>query len=330
LEKQPLENRKRVELKIADYEKAGGLQRALSIHADEVYAELRRDPIQGESYQRIAQQLFLLLCRQTFEGVMVRNPIQVKEAAAIVGVSAEAILQVSAVFCKEGRNFITSSAGDHDVAPDSTLDVSHESLIRNWEALKAWIKTEMKSAVDYAWVLQAAERWKAGGDLFYGPNLKIALAWKQKARPSARWAARYGGDFELAMQFLEESKRRHRHRLISGAALTGFVILAPLLYGIQLVNEQKTKIATQSALLAATKQLRDIAGAAKRQSALIFSRAEELLKNKDDPRAETLALAKLSRSIDRDGHNITAAEQTCTLPLNHTWCPPLSSSSIYL
>jgi hypothetical protein len=324
LEKQPLERRQRLELKIADYEKVGGLQRALSLHADEAYAELRRDPVKGESYQRIAQQLFLLLCRQTGEGVMVRNPIQVTEAAAIAGVSAEAILRVTAVFCEEGRNFITSSAGDHDLAPDSTLDISHESLIRNWDTLKAWIKTEMKSAADYVWILQAAERWKSGGGLFSGPNLRIALAWKQKARPSARWAVRYGGDFELVMQFLKESKRRRRYRLISGAALTGVAILAPLLYGIQLVNEQKAKIAMQSELLAATIQLRDIGNAAKSQSDLFFRRAQELLKNKNDPCAPALALAQLSRSLDRDRHNIAAAEQTCTLLLNHTWCPPLT------
>ncbi len=323
-EKQPPNSRQRVELKIADYEKVGGLQRALSLHADEAYAELRRDSVQGEPCQRIAQQLFLLLCRQTGQGVMVRNPIQVTEAAAIAGVSTEAILHVTAVFCKEGRNFITSSAGDHDLTPDSTLDISHESLIRNWDTLKAWIKTEMKSAADYAWVLQAAERWQAGGGLFSGPDLRIALAWKQKVRPSARWAVRYGGDFELVMRFLKESKRRHRYRLISGAALTGFVILAPLFYGIQLVNEQKAKIAMQSELLAATKQLQDIGDAAKRQSDLFFKRAQELLKNKNDPRAPALALAQLSRSLDRDRHNIAAAEQTCTLLLNHTWCPPLT------
>jgi WD40 repeat protein len=324
LEKQPLESRQRVELKIADYEKVGGLKRALSLHVDEAYAELRRDPVQGESYQRIAQRLFLLLCRQTGEGVMVRNPIRVTEAAAIAGVSTEAILHVTAVFCQEGRNFITSSAGDHDLAPDSTLDISHESLIRNWDALKVWIKTEMKSAADYAWVLQAAERWKAGGGLFSGPNLRIALAWKQKARPSARWAVRYGGDFELVMRFLSESKTRHRCRLISGAALTGIAILAPLLYGIQLVNEQKAKLAMQSKLFAATKQLRDIGDAAKRQSDLFFRRAQELLKNKNDPQAPALALAQLSRSLDRDPHNTAAAEQTCTLLLNYTWCPPLT------
>src|SRR5262249_32753953 len=150
-------------------------------------------------------------------------------------VSSESILQVAMAFCKEGRNFITFSSDDQHLTTDSTLDISHESLIRNWDTFKVWIKGEMKSVADYAWLLKAAERWKAGGDLFYGPNLRIALAWKEQARPSAAWAARYGGDFNLAIRFLEESKKRRRYRLISGAALAAFVLLAPFLYGIQRV-----------------------------------------------------------------------------------------------
>ena len=323
-EKQPLKSEQRVELTTTDYEKAGGLLKALSLHADEAYTELGSDPVQGKSYRRIAQQLFLLLCRQTGEGVVVRNPIQVTEAAATAGVSAESIRHVAMAFCKEGRNFITFSSDDQDLRTDNTLDISHESLIRNWDTFKAWIKTEMKSAADYAWLLKAAELWKAGGGLFSGPNLRIALAWKQKAKPSAAWAARYGGDFGLAMRFLEESKKRHRFHLISGAALAGFVVLAPFLYGIQYVSFQNAQLATQSALLQANEQLREIGNAAKRQSQDFFARAEELLKDKNNPRAPALALAQLSRALDRDPHNVAAAEKACTLLLNRTWCPPLT------
>jgi len=154
-EKQPLKSEQRVELTTTDYEKAGGLLKALSLHADEAYTELGSDPVQGKSYRRIAQQLFLLLCRQTGEGVVVRNPIQVTEAAATAGVSAESIRHVAMAFCKEGRNFITFSSDDQDLRTDNTLDISHESLIRNWDTFKAWIKTEMKSAADYAWLLKA-------------------------------------------------------------------------------------------------------------------------------------------------------------------------------
>jgi energy-coupling factor transporter ATP-binding protein EcfA2 len=327
---EPLERRQKVELTTVDYEKAGGLKRALSLHADEAYAELEREPVLGESYCRIAQQLFLLLCHQTGEGVMVRNPIRVTEAAATAGVSAEAILHVAAAFSKEGRNFLTFSSNNHHLTEESGLDISHESLIRNWDTFKEWIKTEGKCAADYAWLLQAAERWKAGGDLFHGPNLRIALAWKQKARPLARWAAKYGGDFDLAMRFLEESKKRHRCHLLLAALLAGFVILAPFVYAIQrmsllgkLAEEQHIQLKTQSDLLKANGQLREIADLAKRQSQDLSGKAEELLKDKNDPRAPVLALAQLSRALDRDRHNVAAAERACTLLMNYTWFPPL-------
>jgi hypothetical protein len=217
----PSGNEPGVELQIANYEKIGGLQKALSRHADEAFAELGGDQIDGELYQRIAQRLFLLLCRQTGAGVIVRNPIRANEAAAIAGVPAEDVMHVAATFAREGRNFITSSS-EPQWTVDSTLDISHESLIRNWDTLKAWIKVETKYAADYAWLLQAAERWQSGADLFHGANLRIALAWQREAKPSAGWAARYGGNFNLAIRFLEKSRNRYRSRLIWGGSLPVF------------------------------------------------------------------------------------------------------------
>jgi hypothetical protein len=324
-EKQTPDTNRKVQLEIQDYEKAGGLQQALSRHADEAYAELGSDPVEGESYQRVTQQLFLLLCRQTGEGLMVRNPIQVGEAAAIAGVSTQAILHVASAFCKEGRNFITSSASDPDLTADATLDISHESLIRNWDRFKKWIKAEIRSAGDYAWLLKAAKRWreKTGG-LFEGTNLRIALAWKRKTKPSALWATRYGGGFDLVMRFLEESQKRRRYRRIAGAALAGFVVLVPFLYGIQQVTLLKKLAAEQHDKLMAQTALQEIGDAAKHQSEDLLAKAENSLKDKNNPRAPALALAQLSRALDRDKHNVPAAERTCTLLLNRTWCPPLT------
>jgi hypothetical protein len=90
----------------------------------------------------------------------------------------------------------------------------------------------------------------------------------------------------LAMRLLEASKKRHRYRVISGAALAGFVVLAPFIYGIQnmsflgrLAKEQSAQLETQSALLKANEQLREIGDLAKRQSQDLFRKAEELLKD---------------------------------------------------
>jgi hypothetical protein len=92
----------------------------------------------------------------------------------------------------------------------------------------------------------------------------------------------------------------------------------------KLTKEQVAQLATQSALLQANEQLREIGNAAKRQSQDIFARAEEILKDKNNPRAPAIALAQLSRALDRDPHNLAAAEEACTLLLNQTWCLPLT------
>ncbi|MBV9488936.1 MAG: ATP-binding protein, partial [Verrucomicrobia bacterium] len=317
---QPPLNKQPLALEIRDYEKAGGLQDALSIHADEAYAELRDDPVHGQLYQHVAQRLFVLLCRQTGEGLLVRHPIRVAQAAEAIGVPEETVVRVAAAFCKEGRNFITPSGDDHELNADSTLDISHESLIRNWDTFRAWMKVEAKSAADYAWVLEAAKRWKTGGNLFQGANLRSALAWKERAKPTPNWTARYGGDFELAMRFLRESQKQHERWALVRLALYAVAVLALIFVVIQ----QRKEIDTQNKLWRTTAQLREIGQTAKLQSDAFAAQAAQLLKDTANPRAPALALAQLSRAIERDRTNFTAAETACTLLLKRTWCPPLT------
>jgi len=68
---QLLKSFQEIELTIEDYENAGGFKDALSLHADEAYKEIGRDPQRGEHYQRISQLLFRSLTRQTDEGMWV-------------------------------------------------------------------------------------------------------------------------------------------------------------------------------------------------------------------------------------------------------------------
>ena len=82
------------------------------------------------------------------------------------------------------------------------------------------------------------------------------------------------------MRFLEESKKRHRCHLILAALLAGFVILAPFVYAIQLrrlAQEQDVQLKTQSDLLKANEQLREIGDLTQRQSQALSEKAEETL-----------------------------------------------------
>jgi hypothetical protein len=89
---------------------------------------------------------------------------------------------------------------------DSVLDISHESLIRQWKRLSRWVEREAESAEIYRHLEQTVRLWKQGqAALWSTPDLENTLAWKERERPGALWAGRYGNHFELAMEFLEAS-----------------------------------------------------------------------------------------------------------------------------
>ena len=101
---------------------------------------------------------------------------------------------------------ISNGAADTELESATPLDISHESLIRNWDKLQHWVKLESGSAEDYRSLEQSARRWKEQrADLLDRLALESILRWKRKENPSAEWAVRYGGDFHLAMEFLNKS-----------------------------------------------------------------------------------------------------------------------------
>jgi energy-coupling factor transporter ATP-binding protein EcfA2 len=311
---QPVEGAQRIELGSMDYEEVGGFTGAIRVHADEAYTELGSDSQGGKHYQRVAEQLFRLLSYQTNEGVVVRNPIRIAEAAAAAAVSADEIAYVAKVFGQKGRNFITFSTYGQRLRPDTTLDISHEALIRNWDRLKVWLKAEAESAENYLWLEKAARRWeeKKGG-LFHGADLRTALSWEKREKPSQRWAARYSEDYALAMGFLRKSERRRRYMTvlltIAVCGLVGWI-------GTLLTHEYLIKA--------------EIAKSARSQSNEFLGNARDFLKQTGNPQAKAFALAALSRAVQRDRHNTKAIELACDLLLRNSWCPPLTPPLRYL
>ena len=68
----------------------------------------------------------------------------------------------------------------------------------------------MSSAETYRRLEQTALLWKTGRAALWGtPDLENALRWKEPAIPNALWAERYGGNFDLAIEFLD-AIARHR------------------------------------------------------------------------------------------------------------------------
>src|SRR5262249_50773313 len=142
------------------------------------------------------------------------------EVAAIAGADVEAVIPVVDTFRDTGRNFLMPPL-PITLDAERTLDISHESLIRQWQTLTTWVEAEAESARPYPRLEDAAKRGqqRVGAELWRGVDLENAQVWKEHERPTEAWAARYGDAYQLAMGFLEaseaeEEKQRHERERV--------------------------------------------------------------------------------------------------------------------
>ncbi len=93
-----------------------------------------------------------------------------------------------------------------ELSDGTVLDLSHESLMRNWRRLYGWVEDEAQSARIFRRLLDTARLWGNGkAGLFRDPDLQIAISWRDAESPNTEWAELYGGDFAEAIAFLETS-----------------------------------------------------------------------------------------------------------------------------
>lgn len=199
----------RIYLTLKDYESIGELKDALSQHANEAYEEL------SPAQQKIAQVLFRTLTQRGENKRDTRRPTSFGELVKrVTGDSfqkaeQEQVLEVLDVFRTMERSFLVPVKGV-PLKANTVVDISHESLIRQWDQLKSWVTDEVQSAETYTRLERDAKDWKEKGTaLRVPPRLDFDLQWKVEENPTAFWASRYGGDFEVAMEFLATSKTEH-------------------------------------------------------------------------------------------------------------------------
>lgn len=191
---------------IPDYNAIGGMAEALSRHADEAYAEL------NDGQKMIAEKLFKGLTEKGADNREIRRPMEVGEICDLTGTDEAAVIEVVEVFRREGRSFLMPPPIDALTgAPvplnrESLIDISHESLIRNWSRLKKWTEEEAQSSRIYKRLAETAMLHKGGEEaLLIDPALQGALDWQENNRPNAIWARRYHPQFEIAKSFLDQS-----------------------------------------------------------------------------------------------------------------------------
>ncbi len=182
------------------YEAIGTMSDALSLHADEAFNELP-----NESTRAIAEKMFKALTERGADNREIRRPTRMDALCAITGASHQELTNVIDVFRRVGRSFLMPPAGVV-LRPDTVIDISHESLIRNWKRLKEWVNEEAQSARYYRRLADTAALHREGSEgLMQDPALQIIYDWYLESQPNAAWAERYDPQFDDAVSYLNRS-----------------------------------------------------------------------------------------------------------------------------
>ncbi|HMH49701.1 MAG TPA: AAA family ATPase [Candidatus Acidoferrum sp.] len=188
-----------------DYDEAGGIEHALSLHADAAWDEIK-------DYARLAplaRHLFLLLCDVSSDGQITRRHPRVEEVEAVTGATVAEIESVVRVFQADDRNFLLPPA-PQPLESTTLLDISHESLIRQWKKFSEWVADESRSVAMFTRLRDAAMRWPKEEPPLRDPALTLAITWREEQRPSSAWAERYGGGLDRALEYLDRSTEGRR------------------------------------------------------------------------------------------------------------------------
>ncbi len=185
----------------------GGLQGVLSRRADDIYL----NKLTTEQ-QRIAECMFRLMS-EVDDGARRRRRVTTpQEVAENADVSLSEAREVIDQFADDAVTFIRWKDGG------TTLDVTHESLIRKWDRLDAWAQEERADAEEYRDLEKATVKWAQDNRA----TLTEAglLRWDEfRARKGnvELWAARYGSGFadvaeyvRVSRERVEEAKERHQ------------------------------------------------------------------------------------------------------------------------
>ncbi|MEM0516901.1 nSTAND1 domain-containing NTPase [Aequorivita flava] len=177
------------ELDLEDYKQIGGIENALSVHADEALKELKPEEVS------LAKSLFQALTTIDENGRKIRRPAQLSYLKKLTGASEDKLKTVINNFIKENRSFlVVGNIGD---TGDKLIDISHESLIRHWKILNHWVEEENNAAVQYLGLCDAQLAYSENRkDLLSGKEFEITQEWFKTFEPSKIWAERFNTNFD--------------------------------------------------------------------------------------------------------------------------------------
>ncbi|OYQ31126.1 hypothetical protein CHU93_05165 [Sandarakinorhabdus cyanobacteriorum] len=182
----------------------GGLSGALDQHGEQILQGLE------PADRPLAQWLFRALVSGPDVTNAVRQPQRLaslmQEGAERQAGGGEAICRIIEAFRAPDCNFLQPPV-EQPLTPETLIDISHESLIRQWQALAGWLQLEARAEANWLELVQDAERHASGaGELLTGLDLDRQDGWWQQELPTPTWASRHGGSYHDAKTFLDQSR----------------------------------------------------------------------------------------------------------------------------
>lgn len=165
-----------VRLMLADYRAFGGFKGILERHAEDVLAAaVGREP---ERLGRIVEIIFRRLTERDYGGRYRRTPATMAELGRLAACDQAVLTEILAPFADPGTSlleFRPSTSG-----PETMVDVSHESLIRQWPRLRAWTEDEAQQRRHFQGLLRRAKTWARSGAGGRNILLEDDLGWAQR------------------------------------------------------------------------------------------------------------------------------------------------------
>lgn len=290
-------------LTLDNYLAVGGLRGALSLHANGV--------LDGEPERaRVAERLFRAIIDQSganaggsAESSAVRRPRRLGDIAAEAGESIAAVQAVAELYRADGLSILTPDPGE-PLTEETEIDISHEAIIRQWDSLRGWIRTEADAGRGWQDLLRVQREEGRRGTLT-GVDLVDRREWWRRHAPHAGWADRYGGGFPDAEAFLARSERQARRRRLTLLGGTAALVVAAVLSGGAVISAQQKLSDVQ-------KQFGEAQSAFERKDArslLLISQAEKDKAAAQREKARAEAQSKLAQQqLAKSKLQIAAAE----------------------
>jgi hypothetical protein len=186
------------QLTLSAYREIGGVKGALTKQAEKTYTELP-----SKEHRRLSHALFVrLIDPGATEQDTTRRRAALSEFSLPEPSQTRLLQEVADAFIK--ARLLTTN----EIAGTTTIEVSHEALIREWPRLAGWLREARDDIRLQQTISKGAANWeqrkRLGDRLYRGSQLKEAQAWDRRNTPSGNEVA-----------FLRASVARRRFSIAS-------------------------------------------------------------------------------------------------------------------